>query len=366
MLFIHNDVVADILTMADCIAAQEAAFRELAEGRAAHRPRSDIYAPCERDDGYYRWGTMEGTSGGYLAIRMKSDVITWPRDEDGNWTEDKYCVTPGTYCGLIMLFSTANGEPLAIINDGVLQHMRVGGGAGIGVKYLARENARTVGLLGSGGMARSYLRAFSEVRPIRRVRVYSPTRENRERFAKEMSFRLNIEIQAVDSPEEIYPEADIVSSCTDAMAPTIEAELLAPGMHVTMLGPAEISDAVIARCDVKIAQGASGLRLPEGAGAREGIGHSPLAFVAGTEDERRRLPPKEKSKGFRVEFPDFCDLVTGRAEGRSDDGQITFYHNIGNQGLQFSSIGTVVYEKAKQKGVGRRLPTEWFLQDIRD
>ncbi len=366
MLFIHNDVVADILTMADCIAAQEAAFRELAEGRAAHRPRSDIYAPCERDDGYYRWGTMEGTSGGYLAIRMKSDIITWPRDEDGNWTEDKYCVTPGTYCGLIMLFGTANGEPLAIINDGILQHMRVGGGAGIGVKYLARENARTVGLLGSGGMARSYLQAFSEVRPIHRVRVYSPTKENRERFASEMSLRLNIDVQPVDSPEEIYLGADIVSSCTDAMAPTIEAERLAPGMHVTMLGPAEISDAVIARCDVKIAQGISGLRQPEGGQAREGIGHSPLAFVAGTEDERRRLPPKEKSKGFRAEFPDFCDLVTGRAEGRSDDGQITFYHNIGNQGLQFSSVGGVVYEKAKEKGVGRRLPTEWFLQDIRD
>ena len=57
MLFVHNDVVAEILTMEDCIAVQEKAFRDLAAGRAAHRPRSDIYAPCEREDGYYRWGT---------------------------------------------------------------------------------------------------------------------------------------------------------------------------------------------------------------------------------------------------------------------------------------------------------------------
>ena len=92
MLFIHNEVVEDILNMEDCIAAQESAFRDLAEGKATHRPRSDIYAPCERDDGYYRWGTMEGCSGGYLAIRMKSDIMTWPRAEDGSWTEDKFCM----------------------------------------------------------------------------------------------------------------------------------------------------------------------------------------------------------------------------------------------------------------------------------
>ncbi|MDA0652313.1 MAG: hypothetical protein O3C49_03430 [Proteobacteria bacterium] len=49
MLFIHNDVVKEILTMEDCIAAQEQAFRDLAVGKATHRPRSDIYAPCERE-----------------------------------------------------------------------------------------------------------------------------------------------------------------------------------------------------------------------------------------------------------------------------------------------------------------------------
>lgn len=75
-----------------------------------------------------------------------------------------------------MLFSTVNGEPLALINDGVLQHMRVGAGGGIGVKHLARPDSSTVGMLGSGGMARTFLEAFCVVRPIRRVKVYSPTR----------------------------------------------------------------------------------------------------------------------------------------------------------------------------------------------
>ena len=139
MLFIHNDVVAKLLTMRECIDVQEHAFRQIPSGGAVNRPRIDMYVPCEREDGYYRWGTAEGTNDGIFAIRMKSDVITWPVGNDGLWRENKYCIKPGTYCGLILLMSTRNGEPLAFINDGVLQHMRVGGGAGIGARHLARR-----------------------------------------------------------------------------------------------------------------------------------------------------------------------------------------------------------------------------------
>ena len=365
MLFIHNDVVEEILNMEDCIEAQEKAFRDLAEGTATHRPRSDIYAPCEREDGYYRWGTMEGCSGGYLAIRMKSDIMTWPMAANGSWTEDKYCIEPGTYCGLIMLFSTMNGEPLAFINDGILQHMRVGGGSGIGAKYLARENATTVGMLGSGGMARTYLQAYCAVRKITKVKVYSPTKKNRDAYASEMGRRLNIEVEAVDNPEEAVRDSDIVSSCTDSMAPTFEADWLSEGQHVTMLGPMEISNEVLQRVDVKISQGESGLDI-ESKDTEKGIGHSPMAWVAGSEEERKRLPGKQDNFNFIVNFPSFGDLINNPSLGRTDDKQITFYHNMGNQGLQFSSVGGLVYEKALQEKVGRTIPTEWFLQDIRD
>src|ERR1043165_2839867 len=102
MLFIHNDVVREVLTMKDCIEAQERAFRQIPTGGAVQRPRIDVYVPCERDDGYYRWGTMEGANDGILAIRMKSDVMVWPTSPDGVWRESKYCVQPGTFCGLIM------------------------------------------------------------------------------------------------------------------------------------------------------------------------------------------------------------------------------------------------------------------------
>ena len=99
MLIINNELVSELLSMEDCIRVQEEAFRKLPTGGAIHRPRIDMYFPCEREDGYFRWGTMEGANDGYFAIRMKSDIMTWPKDANGNWTEEKYCREPGTYCG---------------------------------------------------------------------------------------------------------------------------------------------------------------------------------------------------------------------------------------------------------------------------
>jgi ornithine cyclodeaminase/alanine dehydrogenase-like protein (mu-crystallin family) len=113
---------------------------------------------------------------------------------------------PGTYCGLVLLFSTQNGEPLAIINDGHLQHMRVGASAAIGARLLAREDAHVVGMIGSGGMARTALEALAEVREIKMVKVYSRIAANRETFAKEMTDHLNVAIEpARGRPRHRHP-----------------------------------------------------------------------------------------------------------------------------------------------------------------
>lgn len=93
---------------------------------------------------------------------------------------------------------------------------------------------------------------------------------------------------------------------------------------------------------------------------------SPIAWIAGTPEQMARLPEKTPGQGFGGNYPDFCDLIKGRADGRTSDSQITFYHNMGNQGLQFASVGGLVLKKARELGLGRIVPTEWFVQDIRD
>ncbi len=378
MLIINNDDVSALLTMEDCIRVQEAAFRQIPDGGAIHRPRIDMYMPCGRPDGYYRWGSMEGANDAYFAIRMKSDIITWPKSPDGNWTEEKYCREPGNYMGLIFLLSTRNAEPLAFINDGILQHMRVGGGAGIGTKYLARDDAEVVGMYGSGGMARTYLQAFCAVRPIRQCKVYSPNRANREAYAKEMSEKLGIEVIALDDPREVARGADILSTCTTSMTPVIKPEWLEPGMHVTNLSRREIGDDTADCFDVVVRQGTAGLQMKQTKRFQAERGFSPAAYIGGTDEQMAIIPEKNKQPGFggdSPEFndrgkggdkPEFADLVTGKALGRTSRTEITFYRNVGNQGLQFSSVGGWVYEQAVKAGKGREIPSEWLMQDIRD
>ena len=373
MLIINNDDVSSLLTMSECIQIQEEAFLGLEDGSSAHRPRIDMYVPCEREDGYWRWGTMEGSTsvpGPYFAIRMKSDVITWSEDKlSGLEREDKYCVEPGTYCGLIMVFSTRNGEPLAFINDGQLQHMRVGGGAGLGAKYLAREDSSKVGIIGSGGMARTYLDAFCQVRNIKEVKVYSPNPQNRQVYADEMSELHGISVTAVESPEIVVENIDILATCTSSMVPTVKPEWLKPGMHLVNLGPFELTEDIFEKADIVIRPGIAGASIAKsdaGPRVKSGVGGSPLAYIAGTVDEMKRLPEERQQTLFRRDFPDFNDLAHSRVQGRTKEDQITVYINGGNQGLQFAAVSSLVYEAALAKESVTKIPTEWFLQDIRD
>ncbi len=363
MLLINNDDVGRILNMKACIEALEVGYRDLARGDAVHRPRIDVWAPCGDSDRYFRWGSMEGVcrSFGVFATRMKSDVVSWPEGRN----EQKYCVRPGTYCGFIMLFAISNGEPLAVINDGVLQHMRVGGGAGLGVKYLARPDASVVGIIGSGGMARTYLRAFAEVRRITRVKVYSRSRDHREAYANEMSLQLGIPIEPLDSPEAVVRGSDIVATCTDSIVPVLtNPDWLEQGMHLTNLDIREFADEQIySRCDVVVRLGEQ--TLPYGDSDATFRPFHFAGYIAGQPEELARIP-RSRIKPDLEGYPRLVDIMAGRAPGRTGPGQITCFINIGTQGLQFASVGGMVYRLAKERGMGREIPTEWLLQDVRD
>jgi alanine dehydrogenase len=179
-----------------------------------------------------------------------------------------------------------------------------------------------------------------------------------------MSEKMSIEVVPLSSAQDAVRGADILATCTDSMTPVFEAAWLEPGMHVANLGPFEISAEAMARFDVLVKQGEDGLPMEESERYRRGIGHSFGAYLAGTPEELKRLPPPKKAKAR--DWPQFVDLASGRIAGRTSPEQITHYSAIGNFGLQFSSIGAEIYRRAKERGIGRELPTEWFLQDIRN
>jgi alanine dehydrogenase len=360
MLLLNNQTVEKILDIKGCMEALEVGYRDLISERAVYRGRYDLFVPNDDPKLMYRWGTMEGASRSFetFAIRMKSDMLEWPEGK----TVEKYCVEPGTFCGVVMVFSTRNGEPLAIINDGIIQHMRVGGCAGLGAKYLSREDSSVVGIFGSGGMARTYLLAFNEVRKFREVKVFSPTRKNREAYASEMSQKLGIRITPVELPDDAMRGCDIVATCTDSIQVIVnDLALIEPGMHLTCVKANEWNPEIVKKADLVIKMGRPTLNLDVG---QIRIGGE-AAVVAGNAEEIKRIA-NPKVDIFSKELPLLTDIMSGKLKGRTDKNQVTFFANSGTQGLQFASTAGYVVREAKRRGLGQEIPTSWFLQDIRD
>ena len=341
------------------------AYDDLAQRDAVCRPRIDIRIPTHKPDHVYQWGSMEGGSiRGYFAVRMKSDVLV-EQQYQARRTQEKFARRPGLYCGLIFLTSIETAEPLAFINDGHLQHMRVAADSAIGTDIMARKNATSLGMLGSGEMARAHLESLLEVRDIRQVRVYSPTRPNCESFADEMRSKFEIEIVVCGDPRDVYAGADMLAACTDSVVPVIRGQWLEPGRHVISIGgrPDEASDA---RFDVVLRLGVS----PAPVGRSDlGTADEYLGYLAQPDHPVWKTVKGGKpaatvgSRGTEVMY---ADVLAGRAAGRSNEAQITYSERGNIQGAQFYAVAGAVYEAAVKSGQGREIPTDWFLQDIRD
>ncbi len=371
-LLINNDDVTKVLTIADCVESIEGGVKEYYRGDATCRPRLDVWAPCGDPNGYYQWGSMEGTSRRHrvFATRIKSDIAYWT-EYNGVKTQEKYCQRPGKFCGLILVFSLENGEPLAIMNDGYLQHMRVGATAGLAAKYLARHDAAVVGMIGSGGMARTHAMAFCAVRKIRRIQVYSPTAKNREAYAREMSEKLRVEVAPVKSAEEAARGAHVISACTDSIEPVLRGDWIEEGAFIsTVKGTTELDEETLKRVDVFFTfapSKESSREEKEGRTAAHRISGWHQAYVAGRPEDLAKIPEVKKERTIdRRKIVSFRNLFEGTAGGRINDKQIISVTGNGIQGIQFASVGGRTYRLIKEQGLGRDFPTDWLLQDIRN
>ncbi len=363
MLLLSNDDIKQLLTMDLAIRTLEVAYVEFFRGESVCRPRINIQVPLGAGGKVYNWSTVEGASAaaGYFAIRLMSD-ISYVQTYDGVRTREKYCVRPGLFCGLILLTSIHTGEPLALMHDGYIQHVRQGADGGIGAKYMARPDAGVVGMLGSGGMARSHAEAFCAVRKIRRLKVYSPTPAHREAYAREMAEKLGIEVEVCNSPEEVHRGVDLEAGCTDSVEPVIRGELVEAGTHLVEVGGL-LDRTTVERVDVALRFGLT----PPPVGRPDWVveGDS-LAWRVGPEPAGGRVVG-DAAAGLPAEKVVWLkDLLENRLPGRRRPEDITYSERGGLRGVQFAAIAGKVYELARDRGLGRELPTEWFLQDIRN
>lgn len=359
-IFLNNDDVEQIITMRDTMEALETLYREMGQGVAITAPRSDVHSPtaaaqsAEGPMAHYL-KSMSGASPhfGTAALRFSSDIVAW-RDTGGGMRREKLPMLPGQrWMGIVMLFSSSNGELLAIMNDGVLQRFRVGGANGVSTKYLARQNAESVGLVGSGWQAGTQVLAVCEARKIKKIKVFSPTKANREKFAKETSPLVGIDITPVDSYEEAVKNVDIIVTSTNSRKAFLGKWALKEGMHISSMQRDEFDDEALLACKPLVLH----THMTE-----NNVTSSALAHFE-REDFKLRDHPTERGIDWKS-LPTIADLLCGRVKGRDNEQQITgFVNNIG-MGAQFAAVGKKVYDAAKAKGLGREVPLDWFTQDV--
>jgi ornithine cyclodeaminase/alanine dehydrogenase-like protein (mu-crystallin family) len=370
-LLLTNEHVDSVLDVSESIAAMEAAYQDLAACRAVNVPRTDAYAPDPSGDRTYALKFFAGLipRTGLAALRIDSDVITW-EPYHGNLRKEKRGVSADRWNGIVLLYSVANGELVGIMPDGVVQRMRVAVTNALGVRYLARPDASVYGLLGTGWQAGAQIQTIAAVRNLRDIRVFSPNREHREQFARTYGEKLGIPVRAVDSAREAVQGADIVGAATNAIQPLIEPDWLEPGMHITCIKRAEFGEDVLDRCDLVAVHTRHGSPINYIVGMPDDpiLAHDPLPVLqrlrAGQDpsDALHSLPSGTSTSG-RAE-PDLADVVAGRTAVTVTDTTTTgFVNNIGI-GIQFGALCSLVYERARERGLGRELPSEWFTQDV--
>ena len=385
MLLLSNDDVRSVLTMPLVLDALKESYLELYRGESVCVPSISCSLPIGRPDAFFRWTIMEGGSParGYFAFRLQSDI--WYRQEygsehGGGVTDRWYSTKPGKFCGLIILARVENAEPVAIIQDSVISRARVGADGAIGTDALARRDAEVLGVLGSGGMARTHVAANLLVRNIKRVQVFSPTRAHREQFVREVAEQYGVEAVALDHGADAFRGADIVAGCTDGGFTeegnaVIVGRWLEPGTHYTTVQSGIDAEAK-RRTAVSLVLG----RAPGPLGLPQlhssGPNRVTYAVPAGN--------PKFKGDAYYAEAHSegglgeglrgvassrviaWGDLESGAEEGRTAPDEITYSTRGNVPGAQFHAVAGRVYELAKAQGLGREIPTEWFLQDERN
>jgi len=364
MIILNNEEVGALLSMENCLRLLESAYQEQAQGTAVNRPRSDLYLPATTNDGVYCFKTMEGALSRQkvVALRLNSDVIKW-EEKGGRIIKDKVPAAPGNkWVGLVLLFSAETGEPLAVFPDGVIQGIRVAASSALAARFLAREDSSVLGILGSGWQARAHAKAMCAVRAVEKILIHSPTPSNREKFAVEVEKELGVTVEAAESGKSVADRADILVAATNSVSRVVPPEWLRPGMHVTCVKITELGDATLAKADRLVIHARK--FAPEnyiaGYGDDKIECHDPIDFL--TEGGKGSSVTLEQP--FWLGAPELKDVVSGEAPGRQSAQEITCFNNNIGLGIQFAALGKAILDDARSKGLGREIPTDWFLETV--
>lgn len=240
-------------------------------------------------------------------------------------------------CHHVMLYSIEEKRLLAVIEAGKLGAIRTGAASGVATRYLAREDASVVGVVGTGRQARTQVLAMAAVRSIDLVRVFGRDEARREAFASDMASALDCDVVACGTAEECVRDAYIVIAATNASEPVVFGDWLAPGSHVNAIG----------------ANGYARRELDDAA-----LLHA--ALVATDDREQARTEARELIDLTRDDKLDWGDIVElgelaqKHHPGRRKATDITVFKSLGIA-LEDIAFGKLIYDRAAAAGRGAEM-----------
>ena len=320
VLIINQSEVRRLLPMAECISVMADALKALARGEAILPLRPVLWLP----EKYGALGMMPSYLGDIKTMGLKV-VSVFPHNHGTEYDSHQ---------GAVLVFETIHGQLLSIMDSSSITAIRTGAVSGVATKLLAREDAKTLTILGSGVQARSHLAAMLQVRKIERVSVWSRNAEHAGEFAERALQRYGIRTEAAPTVQAAVEEADIICTTTAATEPILKGEWIAPGTHINAVGSSvpftrELDTAAIVKARLFVDR-------------RESTINEAGDFL---------FAKKEGALSDDHIRGEIGELLLGSGVGRAAPDEITVFKSLG-LAIEDLAAANYVYKKAVELGVG--------------
>ena len=321
-LFVSPREVRDLLTMDECIAAVESAFRLYGEGRAV---RPAVLSIHTSDGGFHIKAGLLDLGRTYFAAKV-----------NGNFPKNPARVGLPTIQGMIVLCDAERGCPLAIMDSRDITSLRTAAATAVAAKYLARQDSRTVTICGCGTQGRVQIKALSRVFRFETVFAYDTNHEQMLRFAREVTEELGFPTHSVTNLHDAVSQSDICVTCTPSRQAYLSAREVSPGTFISAIGAdnpekQELHPALIAKNKIVT-------DVLEQCAVMGDLHHALDAGLMVADDV----------------YAELGEIVAGKKPGRESGKEIIVFDSTG-MALQDVAAAARVYEKAQERGVGMRL-----------
>lgn len=318
LLIINGGQVRQLLPMAACMDVMASALQALGRGEMHNPLRTFTWLPDKRG----LLAAMPAIAPDVMGIKVISVM-------PGNMNTDYE-----SHMGAVMIFDTTYGRPLALMDASEITTIRTAAVSGVATRLLARQDASDLAILGTGAQAMSHLEAMLVARQIQRVRVWSRSAENREKFAAQAQARFSISIELTETAQAAVIGADIICTTTSSTQPVLKGEWLADGAHLNVVGASTRQNREV--------DTATMLRSSLFADRRESVLNEAGDFL---------IPKQEGAIDDRHIRGEIGEILLGQIPGRQNPTEITLFKSLG-LAVEDLASAHYIYHQAVQQGIG--------------